>query len=78
MRFSAALVTLLLWTAPALAHAGEHGGMAFSKFLSHVLETDHIVFAAVAVAVAVGILSYRAGRRAEAHAAEVRAKGDHS
>ena len=73
MRLIVALVTLSLWTVPASAHVGEHGGMTFSQLLSHVLETDHIVFALIAVAV--GIVSYRAGRRAEARAIQVRNKG---
>lgn len=76
MRVSAALVTLLLWTAPAFAHVGEHGGMTLSRLLSHLFETDHVVFAAIAVTV--GILSYRAGRRAEARAIKVRSKDDNS
>ena len=63
MKPKLAIVALLASAAPAAAHFGDHGGMMLSQLASHVFETDHIVFAAVAVVV--GILSYRAGRRAE-------------
>ena len=71
-----ALGALMLLVAPAAAHVGEHGGMTLSQLASHVFETDHIVFAAIAIVV--GILSYRAGRRAEARAIAVRRKDDRS
>lgn len=51
---------------PALAHQGDHAHFDWAGLISHVFETDHIVFAAIAVAT--GILAFRAGRRAEARA----------
>ncbi len=63
-------VPFLLLASPALAHQGDHTGFDIAGLLAHVFETDHIVFAAIAVLT--GILAYRAGRRAEArvHAAK--------
>ena len=55
---------LLLSCAPVLAHPGAHQGMNLAELAGHLFETDHIIFALVAVAV--GLLAYRAGRRAEA------------
>lgn len=69
---SSALLLLVILTAPSSAHVGEHTGMTLTQFAAHVFETDHIVFAAIAIAV--GVLSYRAGRRAEARALQVRSK----
>lgn len=70
------LGALAILTAPAAAHVGDHAEMTLSQLAAHVFETDHIVFAAIAVMV--GILSYRAGRRAEARTIDVRAKGEKS
>ena len=51
---------------PAFAHVGEHGGLSLAALAAHFFETDHLVFAGLAVAV--GLLAFRAGRRAEARA----------
>ena len=76
MRIAMSLAVPATRTVPAAAHVGEHTGMSLSQLASHVFETDHIVFATIAVAV--GILAYRAGRRAEARAIAVRSKDDRS
>ena len=57
-------VPIFLLTTPALAHFGDHTAMSLMALAGHVFETDHIVFAAIAVVT--GIVSYRAGRKAEA------------
>lgn len=57
---------IVMLTFPAIAHQGDHAGMALREIISHVFETDHIVFAAIAIVT--GILCFRAGRRAEARA----------
>ena len=61
-----AVLPIVLLNFPALAHQGDHAGMTLREIVSHVFETDHIVFAAIAVIT--GILCFRAGRRAEARA----------
>lgn len=66
MKVFPAIAGLVLSAVPAAAHVGEHQGMTLAQLASHVFETDHIVFAAIALVV--GVLSYRAGRRAEARA----------
>ena len=64
------VLTLLLASlaTPALAHPGDHLGMTLAMLAEHLFETDHIVFALIAGAV--GVLSYRAGRKAEIRAQE--------
>jgi len=52
-----------MFSVPAFAHQGDHTGFDIAGLISHVFETDHIVFAAIAVLT--GVLAYRAGRRAE-------------
>jgi hypothetical protein len=64
MTRSAAAVLALLAT-PALAHPGDHSGLSLLGSLAHIaLEPDHLIFAAATVAV--GVLAYRAGKRAGA------------
>ena len=60
------LAAFALMTSPALAHQGDHSGFDFTSLVLHVLEPDHVIFAAIAVLT--GILAYRAGRSAEAKA----------
>jgi hypothetical protein len=63
-RLTATAATTALAT-PAYAHTGDHSFIRTSaEALWHLLEPDHIVFAVLTVLV--GILAYRAGRRAEA------------
>ena len=59
-----AIAVISMLPAPAFAHQGDHTGFDIAGLLAHVFETDHIVFAAIAVLT--GVLAYRAGRRAEA------------
>jgi hypothetical protein len=59
-----ALIAFILMTSPAAAHQGDHSGFDFASLVLHVLEPDHVVFAAIAVLT--GILAYRAGKRAGA------------
>lgn len=61
-----AFLPLAFFSFPALAHQGDHTGMTMWEIVEHVFETDHIVFAAIAVVT--GIVCFRAGRRAEARA----------
>lgn len=46
------------------AHAGDHAHFDWAGLLAHLVEPDHLFFAAVAIIASV--LAYRAGRRAEA------------
>lgn len=69
-----AFLPLFFLTTPALAHQGDHTGFDWAGLLAHVFETDHMVFAAIAVVT--GILCFRAGRRAEAKAISKRHQGD--
>jgi hypothetical protein len=65
-RLSLALMTAAI-AAPAYAHTGDHSFLRTSvDALWHLLEPDHIVFAALTALV--GVMAYRAGRRAEARA----------
>lgn len=57
-------IPIVFLASPAFAHFGDHTVFALMDLLAHVFETDHIVFAAIAVLT--GVLAYRAGRRAEA------------
>lgn len=57
-----AFIPLALLATPAFAHFGDHTGMSLREVFDHVFETDHIVFAAIAVLT--GILAYRAGKKA--------------
>lgn len=57
---------LMASTAPALAHPGDHAGLDLLMLTRHFFEPDHIIFAMLAGAV--GVLAYRAGRKAEAKA----------
>ncbi|KAF0226633.1 MAG: hypothetical protein FD175_3000 [Beijerinckiaceae bacterium] len=68
------IVVLSMLPLPALAHQGDHTGFDWAGLLAHVFETDHMVFAAIAVVT--GILCFRAGRRAEAKAMAKRHQGD--
>ena len=61
---------LALAATPALAHPGDHLGMTLAMLAEHLFETDHIVFALLAGVI--GVLAYRAGRRAEIRAQESR------
>jgi hypothetical protein len=63
---------LLFLPAPAFAHVGDHSGFDVASLLAHVFETDHIVFALLAVLM--GVLAYRAGRRQEAKLKEAKRK----
>jgi hypothetical protein len=63
---SSVLVAGLLLAGPALAHQGDHTHFDLMGLIAHVFETDHIVFAIIAILT--GVLAYRAGRRAEARA----------
>lgn len=56
---------LALIATPAVAHPGDHGALSFLQSLAHIaLEPDHLIFAAATVVV--GVLAYRAGKRAGA------------
>jgi hydrogenase/urease accessory protein HupE len=57
---------VLAASSPAFAHQGDHTHFDLAGLIAHVFETDHIVFALIAVLT--GVLAYRAGRRAEARA----------
>jgi hydrogenase/urease accessory protein HupE len=57
-----AFLALSLLATPALAHQGNHTHLDLAALAAHVFETDHIVFAAIAVLT--GIFAYRAGKRA--------------
>lgn len=59
-----AFLPLALLASPALAHFGDHTAMSLREIFDHVFETDHIVFAAIAVLT--GIFAYRAGKKAGA------------
>jgi hypothetical protein len=47
-----------------LLHIGDHTVMSLSQFGWHLIEADHLAFAALTIVV--GILAYRQGRRVEA------------
>jgi hypothetical protein len=47
-----------------LLHIGDHTGLSFNALGLHLLEADHLFFAAMTVVV--GISAYRYGRRVEA------------
>lgn len=65
------LTVLLAFAAtPALAHPGDHLGMTLAMLAEHLFEADHIVFATLAGII--GVLAYRAGRKAEIRAQEQR------
>jgi hypothetical protein len=54
-----------------LLHIGDHTGFSLRHLATHVLEPDHLAFAAITVLV--GVCAYRYGRRVEAR---VRIEGD--
>lgn len=47
-----------------LLHIGDHTGFTLRQLATHVLEPDHLAFAAVTILVGIG--AYRYGRRVEA------------
>ena len=51
---------------PAQAHPGGHSHMSFLELLQHLTQPDHL--ALLALAVGVGLIAYRWGRRIEARA----------
>ena len=57
-----AVLALASFTTPAFAHFGDHTHFDMMGLLEHVFETDHIVFATIAVFT--GIFAYRAGKKA--------------
>jgi predicted outer membrane protein len=59
-----AVLLLAMVATPALAHQGDHTQFDPVGLILHVLEPDHVIFAALAILT--GVLAYRAGRRAEA------------
>lgn len=59
---------------PALAHPGDHAGFDFAALAAHVFEPDHIIFATLAGII--GVLAYKAGRRAEARARTQEVRND--
>lgn len=61
-RLAFAPLAFTLLATPALAHFGDHTALSLMALAEHVFETDHIVFAAIAVLT--GVLAYRAGKRA--------------
>ena len=63
-------IAATLAASPALAHPGDHIGMAARELFEHLFETDHLIFASVCIAT--GIFAYRAGKRAEASKQEAR------
>lgn len=64
---------LFAFSGPAFAHTGAHGHLDLAGLLAHIFEPDHLIFACIAALV--GVLAYRAGRRAEAR---VQARQDKS
>jgi hypothetical protein len=58
-------VLIAVASTPAFAHVGDHSFVrTTADAMWHVLEADHIVFAVLTVLV--GVMAYRAGRRAVA------------
>jgi hypothetical protein len=64
IRPMACLLALSTLTAAAAAHPGNHTQMTLIELVRHTAEADHLAF--LALNVIVGILAFRAGRRAEA------------
>jgi hypothetical protein len=60
------LIASALLIQPALAHPGDHSQFSWSALAAHLFEPDHLIFAALTIAV--GFLAFRAGRRAERRA----------
>jgi len=53
---------LTLAAAPAFAHTGDHGGLSLMQAAAHMFEADHIIFALLSAGI--GVLAYKAGRKA--------------
>ncbi len=64
--------SLFVLASPAVAHPGNHAGMAVIEFVQHYAEPDHLAF--LALTIIVGIAAYRHGRRVEAKAQVVTAR----
>lgn len=64
------LIAIALSATPAMAHPGNHAGLDLAALAAHLFEADHIIFATLAAII--GVLAYKAGRRAEARKQEAR------
>jgi hydrogenase/urease accessory protein HupE len=67
-----AICFIFLSTSPAFAHVGDHAHFDWAGIIAHLVEPDHLFFAAVTIIT--GFLAFRAGRKVEARAIEKRVR----